>query len=170
MTRDYGYWVENQLRERLGLEGVPVVVDFRRAVVVRASSSARERGGRQSRTCCASAGTTCFVARRDTLDDAPYAEAELVVLAVPSHAFREVLAHVGGDAPILSLAKGLDPSTGERLSTLVHDRPVAVLSGPEHGGGGARRPAGRDRDRIATTNSSRSGCRTRSTRSRSAST
>jgi GTP-binding protein len=30
VTRDYGYWVENQLRERFGLEGVPVVVDFRR--------------------------------------------------------------------------------------------------------------------------------------------
>ncbi|HET7130036.1 MAG TPA: NAD(P)H-dependent glycerol-3-phosphate dehydrogenase [Gaiellaceae bacterium] len=75
-------------------------------------------------------GHDVFVARRDTLDDAPYAEADLIVLAVPSHAFREVLAHVGGDAPILSLAKGLDPSTGERLSTLVRDRPVAVLSGP----------------------------------------
>jgi GTP-binding protein len=30
VTRDYGYWVENQLRERFGLEGVPVVVDFRK--------------------------------------------------------------------------------------------------------------------------------------------
>ena len=30
VTRDYAYWVENQLRDRLGLEGVPVVVDFRR--------------------------------------------------------------------------------------------------------------------------------------------
>ena len=29
VTRDYGYWVENQLRERFELEGVPVVVDFR---------------------------------------------------------------------------------------------------------------------------------------------
>ena len=29
VTRDYGYWVENQLRERFGLEGVPVVIDFR---------------------------------------------------------------------------------------------------------------------------------------------
>jgi GTPase len=29
VTRDYGYWVENQLRERFQLEGVPVVVDFR---------------------------------------------------------------------------------------------------------------------------------------------
>jgi glycerol-3-phosphate dehydrogenase (NAD(P)+) len=75
-------------------------------------------------------GHDVFVARRDTLDDAPYAEADLVVLAVPSHAFREVLEHVGGKAPIVSLAKGLDPATGERLSTLVHDRPVAVLSGP----------------------------------------
>jgi GTP-binding protein len=28
ITRDYGYWVENQLRERLGLEGVPVIIDF----------------------------------------------------------------------------------------------------------------------------------------------
>jgi glycerol-3-phosphate dehydrogenase (NAD(P)+) len=71
-----------------------------------------------------------FVARRDTLEQAPYAEADLVVLAVPSHAFREVLARIGGEAPILSLTKGLDPSTGERLSTLVRDRPVAVLSGP----------------------------------------
>jgi GTPase len=30
VTRDYGYWVENQLRERFNLEGVPVVVDFRK--------------------------------------------------------------------------------------------------------------------------------------------
>jgi len=29
ITRDYGYWVENQLRERFGLEGTPVVIDFR---------------------------------------------------------------------------------------------------------------------------------------------
>ena len=29
-----------------------------------------------------------------------------------------------------SLEKGLDPATGERLSTLVQNRPVAVLSGP----------------------------------------
>jgi GTP-binding protein len=28
VTRDYGYWVENQLRERLELEGVPVTIDF----------------------------------------------------------------------------------------------------------------------------------------------
>jgi len=28
VTRDYGYWVENQLRERFGLEGIPVTIDF----------------------------------------------------------------------------------------------------------------------------------------------
>ena len=28
LTRDYGYWVENQLRDRLGLQGVPVIIDF----------------------------------------------------------------------------------------------------------------------------------------------
>jgi GTP-binding protein len=29
VTRDYGYWVENQLRERYELEGIPVAIDFR---------------------------------------------------------------------------------------------------------------------------------------------
>jgi len=29
VTRDYGYWVENQVRERFDLEGVPVAIDFR---------------------------------------------------------------------------------------------------------------------------------------------
>ena len=28
VTRDYGYWVENELRRRFGLEGVPVSIDF----------------------------------------------------------------------------------------------------------------------------------------------
>jgi GTPase len=28
MTRDYGYWVENRLREHFALEGVPVIIDF----------------------------------------------------------------------------------------------------------------------------------------------
>ncbi len=28
VTRDYAYYVENQLRSRLGLEGVPVIIDF----------------------------------------------------------------------------------------------------------------------------------------------
>jgi GTP-binding protein len=28
VTRDYGYWIENQLRDRFDLEGVPVTIDF----------------------------------------------------------------------------------------------------------------------------------------------
>jgi glycerol-3-phosphate dehydrogenase (NAD(P)+) len=71
-----------------------------------------------------------FVAGRATLDAAALDDADLVVLAVPSRAFREVLHQVSGTAPVLSLVKGLDPESGERLSTLVRDRPVAVLSGP----------------------------------------
>ena len=75
-------------------------------------------------------GNTVVVAGREAIDDARYEEAELVVMAVPSRAFREALGHVRGDAPVLSLTKGLDPETGERLSTLVRGRPVAALSGP----------------------------------------
>ena len=65
-----------------------------------------------------------------TIDEAPIAGADVVVLAVPSRAFGSVVRALPGDAPVLSLTKGLDPETGERLSTLVTDRPVAVLSGP----------------------------------------
>jgi glycerol-3-phosphate dehydrogenase (NAD(P)+) len=75
-------------------------------------------------------GHEVTVALRTTIDDAPYDEAELVVIAVPSRSFREVLGHIRGNAPILSLVKGLDPERGDRLSVLVTDRPVAVLSGP----------------------------------------
>src|SRR5213076_551752 len=42
----------------------------------------------------------------------------------------QVAAALPDGGPALSLTKGLDPATGERLSTLVRDRPVAVLSGP----------------------------------------
>ncbi|MGI8972626.1 MAG: ribosome biogenesis GTPase Der [Gaiella sp.] len=31
VTRDYGYWVENELRSRFALEGVPVSIDFKRS-------------------------------------------------------------------------------------------------------------------------------------------
>jgi len=65
-----------------------------------------------------------------TLADAPCEEADLVVVAVPSATFGEVVAAIPGEAPILSLTKGLHPATGQRLSTLVEGRPVAVLSGP----------------------------------------
>ena len=65
-----------------------------------------------------------------TIAEAPVVGADLVVVAVPSRAFRGVVESLAGNAPVLSLTKGLDPDTGERLSTLVRGRPVAVLSGP----------------------------------------
>src|SRR5438132_1240047 len=65
-----------------------------------------------------------------TIEDAPIAEADLVVLAVPSRAFTDVAAALPGNAPVLILTKGLDPATGNRLSTRVQGRPVAMLSGP----------------------------------------
>ncbi len=66
----------------------------------------------------------------ETLEEAPFATAELVVVAVPSRAFAEVVAGLPLSSPVLSLTKGLDPVSGNRLSTLLGDRPVAVLSGP----------------------------------------
>ena len=65
-----------------------------------------------------------------TIADAPVEDTDLIVVAVPSRAFRGVVQSLPGTAPVLSLTKGLDPDTGERLSTLVRGRPVAVLSGP----------------------------------------
>jgi glycerol-3-phosphate dehydrogenase (NAD(P)+) len=70
------------------------------------------------------------VATRETIDDVPYEEVDAVAIAVPSRSFREALGHVRGDAPVLILTKGLEPETGERLSTLVAGRGAAVLSGP----------------------------------------
>jgi glycerol-3-phosphate dehydrogenase (NAD(P)+) len=64
------------------------------------------------------------------LGEAPLGDADLVVLAVPSRSFGEVVAALPEDGPVLSLTKGLDPATGNRLSTLFGERPVAVLSGP----------------------------------------
>jgi len=65
-----------------------------------------------------------------TVPEARLEETELIVLAVPSKAFADVARSLPGTAPVLSLTKGLDPATGNRLSTLVTGRSVAVLSGP----------------------------------------
>lgn len=74
-------------------------------------------------------GVDLSAAQPVALAEAP-GDADVVVVAVPSLAFAAVVDALPGDAPVLSLAKGLDPETGERLSTRVHGRPVAALSGP----------------------------------------
>jgi len=74
-------------------------------------------------------GVDLSAAEAVALEDAP-GDVDAVVVAVPSKAFGDVVEALPGDAPVLSLAKGLDPETGERLSTRVRGRSVAVLSGP----------------------------------------
>src|SRR6266581_1790034 len=74
-------------------------------------------------------GVDLSAAEPVALADAP-GDVDVVVAAVPSSAFGDVVEALPGDAPVLSLAKGLDPETGERLSTRVRGRSVAVLSGP----------------------------------------
>jgi glycerol-3-phosphate dehydrogenase (NAD(P)+) len=63
------------------------------------------------------------------LDDAT-GDVDVIVVAVPSKSFADVVSDLPGEAPVLSLTKGLDPATGERLSSCVRGRSVAVLSGP----------------------------------------
>jgi len=63
------------------------------------------------------------------LADAP-TDVDVAVVAVPSRVFVDVVGQLPAELPVLSLTKGLDPGTGERLSTRVGRRPVAVLSGP----------------------------------------
>lgn len=71
------------------------------------------------------------------------AAADLVVIAIPSKVYREVLhgmaAGINPDSAVLSLTKGLEPETLKRFSqVLTEELPspassrIAVLSGPNH--------------------------------------
>jgi glycerol-3-phosphate dehydrogenase (NAD(P)+) len=64
------------------------------------------------------------------LAEAELSSADLLVLAVPSEEFARAAAELPPRLPVLSLTKGLDPASGDRLSTLLDGRPAAVLSGP----------------------------------------
>ena len=157
ITRDYGYWVENELRERFGLEGVPVSIDFVKrhvrflvagagswgtafthvllerghdvvlALPHRRAGGCDRRDGTQSALRCRR--STCAASRRcrSTTRPATSTSSSSRCRARRSPTSSRALP---GDAPVLSLTKGLDPATGERLSTRVDGRPVAVLSGP----------------------------------------
>jgi glycerol-3-phosphate dehydrogenase (NAD(P)+) len=65
-------------------------------------------------------------------------ESDVLVMAVPSHGFREVLesaaTFVRPWVPIVSLTKGLEQTSLKRMSEVVNDllpgHPVAVLTGP----------------------------------------
>ncbi|MFM1751584.1 MAG: NAD(P)H-dependent glycerol-3-phosphate dehydrogenase [Actinomycetota bacterium] len=64
--------------------------------------------------------------------------ADVVVMGVPSHGFREVVSevayHIRPWVPVVSLAKGLERSSLKRMSQVIADEipghPVAVLTGP----------------------------------------
>lgn len=65
-------------------------------------------------------------------------QADVVVMAVPSHGFRDVLRdvapHIRAWVPIVSLSKGLEQGSMKRMSEVTNDElpghPVAVLTGP----------------------------------------
>lgn len=65
-------------------------------------------------------------------------DADVVVMGVPSHGFREVASAVGRHirpwVPVVSLSKGLERSSLKRMSEVISDEipghPVAVLTGP----------------------------------------
>src|SRR4051812_45094711 len=64
--------------------------------------------------------------------------ADVLVMGVPSHGFRESLTEVANHlrpwVPVVSLTKGLEQGTKLRMSQVVHEvlpgHPVAVLTGP----------------------------------------
>jgi glycerol-3-phosphate dehydrogenase (NAD(P)+) len=66
------------------------------------------------------------------------ADAAYVVMAVPSHGFRDILAalapHLGRGVPVVSLTKGVEQGSLLRMTEIVSevapDRPVGVLTGP----------------------------------------
>jgi glycerol-3-phosphate dehydrogenase (NAD(P)+) len=77
-------------------------------------------------------GHEVTLAGRDASERPEVATADLVCVAVPSRAFREVTASLRGSAPVIILTKGLDPETGKRLSQVVEGREALALSGPNH--------------------------------------
>ena len=64
--------------------------------------------------------------------------ADVVVMAVPSHGFRDILTQAAAfmvpGVPVVSLAKGLEPRSLERMTALIREaapgHPTAVLTGP----------------------------------------
>lgn len=76
-----------------------------------------------------------------TLDTkAALRDAELVVLAVPSHGMRPICESLQSllpsDVPLVSVAKGIENESGARMSQVIADvlrtKRVVVLSGPSH--------------------------------------
>ena len=77
------------------------------------------------------------LAATSSLADA-VSSADVLVMAVPSHGYRDVAAEASGFlrpwVPVVSLTKGIERSSRKRMSEVTHDEmpghPVAVLTGP----------------------------------------
>ncbi len=78
---------------------------------------------------------------RATSDLLEAAEADAIVMAVPSHGFREVFTqlapHLGPRVPVISLVKGIEQSTAKRMTEVMADeapnhdpRLLGVMAGP----------------------------------------
>src|SRR5438309_2089396 len=78
-------------------------------------------------------GLQCTCDLRQAVDGA-----DVVVMAVPSHGFRDVIRGaaeaIGADTRIVSLTKGFEATTLQRMTEViadeVPDRPAGVLTGP----------------------------------------
>ncbi|MBP8926945.1 MAG: NAD(P)H-dependent glycerol-3-phosphate dehydrogenase [Pseudomonadales bacterium] len=76
--------------------------------------------------------------RADSSLEKVVAQADVIVMAVPSHGFRAVLGQLNQYlrpwVPVISLSKGLEQQTRLRMSQLIQEllpgHPVGVLSGP----------------------------------------
>ena len=75
-----------------------------------------------------------------TLDLSPISRAELILLAVPSFAIREVSRKAAAQAPagipVACVAKGFEPETYKLLADVIEEEmprnPCVILSGPSH--------------------------------------
>ncbi len=88
-------------------------------------------------------GVTLSERLRATFDPLAIKEAQIVLLAVPSHAMRDackaIVEHVDRQAYVVHATKGLEVATGNRMSEVIlQELPqvsrnrLAVLSGPSH--------------------------------------
>ena len=81
------------------------------------------------------AGVTAFIDLENVIIDS-----ELIVLAVPSHAIRElckrITPYLKQNQIIVSIAKGIEEGSSKRISEIIEEEipsnPIVILSGPSH--------------------------------------
>jgi len=81
------------------------------------------------------AGVTAFTDIKKVITDS-----KIIVLAVPSHAIREIckmiVPHLKQDQIVVSIAKGIEEGSSKRISQVIEEEipnnPIVILSGPSH--------------------------------------